>query len=118
MTRPPERLEIANPIYREIIPRKLTLVTRYNLEPRFQTAWDLLSDGRLDMNGLLTAFQSFFRENAGHRVERFDYREADRCGAQKGHWILFDRTPDKPWEEKIFRQKEAMGRKRIEIWGM
>lgn len=69
-------LEIANAIYREIIPRELTLVTQYNLEPLYQQAWYVSPDGRLDTDKLLTAFQEFFREHSEHWVERFDYREA------------------------------------------
>ncbi|OQX09775.1 MAG: hypothetical protein BWK80_46480, partial [Desulfobacteraceae bacterium IS3] len=69
-------LEIANPIYREIIPRELTAVTQYNFEPLFQQSWYVLPDGRLDAGALLTAFQEFFRENSEIWLERFDYREA------------------------------------------
>jgi len=69
-------LEIANPIYREIIPRELTAVTQYNFEPLFQQSWYVLPDGRLDADALLSAFQEFFRENSEIWLERFDYREA------------------------------------------
>ncbi len=69
-------LEISNAIYREIIPRELTTITQYNLEPLFQQSWFVLPDGRLDMPALLTAFQEFFRENSEIWLERFDYKEA------------------------------------------
>jgi len=26
----------------------------------------------------------------------------DRCAASEGHLVIFDRTPGKPWEEKLF----------------
>jgi hypothetical protein len=43
---------------------------------------------------------------------------ADRCGAEEAHLIIFDRNPDKSWEEKIFtRQQEHLGRS-ISLWGM
>jgi hypothetical protein len=74
--RGPTGLEIANPIYREIIPRELSFITQLNLESTIQPAWYMAPDGRLDMNKLLTAFQEFFREHSEHWVERFDYREA------------------------------------------
>ena len=204
---------IANPIYREIIPRMLTSVTQDTLSQ--QTAWYVLPDGRLDLPKLLAAFQQFFREHSEHWVERFDYREAgpqlllqaflqrivnsggrvereyglgrmrtdllviwsvdgesanerigesrtthhvprtiqravielkilhksfdqtiaaglaqtweyaDRCAAAEAHLVIFDRTPDKPWEEKLFRQ-EAVYRGAtgapaafpITVWGM
>lgn len=69
-------LEIANPIYREIIPRELTVVTQCNMEPAFTTTWYVMPDGRLDMTKLIAAFQEFFRENSEHWIERFDYKEA------------------------------------------
>jgi hypothetical protein len=65
---------IANPIYQEIIPRELTYGTQYMLHQ--PTEWYVSSDGRLDMEKLLTAFQEFFREHSEHWVERFDYKEA------------------------------------------
>jgi len=69
-------LEISNAIYREIIPRELTTITQYNLEPLFQQSWYVLPDRRLDTSALLTAFQEFFQENSEIWLERFDYREA------------------------------------------
>ncbi len=69
-------LAIANPIYREIIPRQLTAVQQLDLEAQYQTAWYLSPDGRLDMTKLLTAFQTFFREHSEHWIERFHYKEA------------------------------------------
>ncbi len=69
-------LQIANPIYREIIPRQLTYIQQINLEAQYQTAWYIQAEGRLDMPKLLSAFQAFFREHAEHWIERFDYKEA------------------------------------------
>ena len=67
-------LRIANPIYREVIPRQLTASTE---EMTFQErVWYVQLDHRLDMNKLLSAFQQFFREHAEHWIERFQYREA------------------------------------------
>ena len=31
-------------------------------------------------------------------------RYMDRCAAEAGHLVVFDRTPDRPWAEKIFRR--------------
>lgn len=69
-------LQIANPIYREVIPRELTYITQLNLESQQQTAWYIRADGRLDLPKLLAAFQQFFREHADSWLERFQYREA------------------------------------------
>jgi hypothetical protein len=69
-------LEIANPIYREIVPRQLTYVQQIDFEAQYQSAWYIHPDGRLDVPKLLTAFQTFFREHAEHWLERFAYKEA------------------------------------------
>ena len=71
MSRP---VAIANGIYREVIPRELTWSTQEFLVQ--QTAWYVGTDGRLEMDKLLAAFQQFFREHSEHWVERFDYKEA------------------------------------------
>ncbi|HRX70776.1 MAG: ATP-binding protein [Gammaproteobacteria bacterium] len=67
-------LRIANPIYREVIPRQLTASTEEMTVQ--ESVWYLQPDHRLDMHKLLTAFQQFFREHAEHWVERFQYKEA------------------------------------------
>ena len=67
-------IRVANPIYREVIPRDLTANTQDGLthEPvRYVDA-----DGGLDLTRLLAAFQAFFREHSEHWIERFQYREA------------------------------------------
>ncbi len=42
----------------------------------------------------------------------------DRCGAEEGHLVIFDRTPGKPWEEKLFRRTETVRGKLVTVWGM
>jgi hypothetical protein len=42
----------------------------------------------------------------------------DKCGSGDGHLIVFDRDPDKKWEEKIFRRNEVFEGKSIQVWGM
>ncbi|MEW5766889.1 MAG: ATP-binding protein [bacterium] len=183
-------LQVANPIYREIIPRELNFISQLNFESSFQPSWYILSDGRLNMEELLSAFQEFFREHSEHWVERFDYKEAgpqlllqaflqrivntggrierefglgkmrtdlliiwpyhsgvqkivielkilhksqeetisrglkqtweymDRCKAEEGHLVIFDRETDKSWEEKIFKRVESFEDKKIIAWGM
>jgi hypothetical protein len=181
-------IRIANPIYREVIPRQLTYSTEVMTHQ--QVAWYLQADGRLNLNQLLIAFQEFFREHAEHWVERFQYKEAgpqlllqaflqrlvngggriereyglgrmrtdllvlwpypggvqkvvielkvlyktleytvtagleqtwsylDRCGAEEGHLVIFDRTPHKPWEKKLFQREAAIHGRTIQVWGM
>jgi hypothetical protein len=42
----------------------------------------------------------------------------DATGAPDGHLVIFDRTPNKPWEEKIFRRQEHHRSAAITVWGM
>ena len=41
----------------------------------------------------------------------------DRCGADAGHLVIFDRS-EKPWKEKIFRRSEEFDGTPVEVWGM
>jgi len=183
-----DRLQIANRIYQEVIPRELTYSTQVTISE--EPSWYIGPDGRLDMESLLSAFQEFFREHSEHWVERFQYKEAgpqlllqaflqrivntggrvereyglgrmrtdllliwrydggiqklvielkilhkslertvaegleqtsaymDRCGADEGHLVIFDRARDTTWEEKIFQRRESFGEREIRVWGM
>ena len=66
---------IANPIYREVIPRDLTYTTQ-EMSIHHDPAWYVNADGTLQVGELLAAFQEFFREHSEHWVERFQYKEA------------------------------------------
>ena len=182
-------LRIANPIYREVIPRELTYTTQATLAE--ETAWYVDAAGGLDVVKLLTAFQAFFREHSGHWVERFQYKEAgpqlllqaflqrivnsggriereyglgrgrtdllivwpqgeqtrlfvveckvlhksleqtiaegleqtaeymDRCAAEAGHLVIFDRREGRRWADKVFHDRRASDSGvEIDIWGM
>ena len=65
---------IANPIYREVIPRELMYAREAGIA--HETEWYVKPDGDLDMDSLLTGFQGFFREHSEHWIERFQYKEA------------------------------------------
>ena len=66
---------IANPIYREVVPRELGYVLQDSLD--VQVAWYVDSNGGLDMRKLLSAFGTFFGEHSEHWLGRFgDYPEA------------------------------------------
>ncbi|MFH0924181.1 MAG: ATP-binding protein [bacterium] len=69
-----KQLQIANRIYQEVIPRELTYSTQVTISE--QTSWYVDSNGRLDMEKLLSSFQEFFREHSESWVERFQYKEA------------------------------------------
>jgi hypothetical protein len=68
------RLVIANPIYREVIPRALVHVQQLQLAQ--ETAWYVRGDGSLDVDKLLRAFQDFWRRDGHLAAEGFGYREA------------------------------------------
>ena len=67
-------LDIANPIYREIIPRELTSVTTELITQAIAPFQK--SDGSLNVPALLEAFTVFYRENSAIWLEKFEYREA------------------------------------------
>ena len=181
---------IANPIYREIIPRALTYTTQ-EMAIHHDPAWYIDANGALKVDELLSAFQAFFREHSEHWVERFQYKEAgpqlllqaflqrivnsggriereyglgrgrtdllivwpqgeqtrkvaieckilhksleqtiaegleqtagymDRCAAEAGHLVIFDRRAGRRWDDKVFHCRRASsGGVAIEVWGM
>jgi hypothetical protein len=71
-------IEPANPIYAEVIIRKLTSFAQETLQdakypyqmPRY------LQDGQIDMDYLMRDFQQFWRENSNIWKKKFDYEEA------------------------------------------
>ena len=43
----------------------------------------------------------------------------DKAGAiDEGHLVIFDRTPGKPWEEKIWHEEREYNGRKIMVWGM
>ncbi len=66
-------LVIANPIYREVIPRELAAVTADVMVLPARTY--RLPDGRLDVNGLFDAFVAFWRQHAEPMVRGQSYPE-------------------------------------------
>jgi hypothetical protein len=72
-----DRMEILNPIYREIIPRELTAITSQSLADKFVLRPSYVREnGSLDMRALLEAFTEFYRENTAIWLEKFDYKES------------------------------------------
>ena len=69
-------VQIANPIYREVIPRQLTSVLQGRLVGVIQPKSYIRPNGALDLVRLMRRFQAFFREHSEHWVHRFGYREA------------------------------------------
>jgi type II secretory pathway predicted ATPase ExeA len=66
--------EIANPIYREVVPRALTYVRQMQIgnEPRDYVR----PDGSLDVPKLMASFQVFWREDGHLAADGFGYRES------------------------------------------
>ena len=42
----------------------------------------------------------------------------DRCAAQSGHLVVFDRSRERSWDEKIFRREASADGRTITVWGM
>ncbi len=68
------RYQIANPIYREVIPRALTFIRQAQIAN--ETVWYVRADGGLEMGKLLADFQVFWREDGHLAAEGFSYQEA------------------------------------------
>jgi hypothetical protein len=66
-------IEIANPIYREIIPTMLAYVTRAFL-PRIEPTW-LNADGSLNPDRLLESFLRFWRQHGQPLLKSVHYHE-------------------------------------------
>jgi hypothetical protein len=71
-------IEPANPIYAEVMIRKLSSETQDALKnPKYPYRLPrYLKDGRIDMDYLVRDFQPFWRENSGIWKGRCDYKEA------------------------------------------
>jgi hypothetical protein len=67
-------LEIANPIYREVIPRALTFSQQVGIAN--QPAWYVRKDGSLEVPKLMADWQVFWRKDGHLAAEGFSYREA------------------------------------------
>ena len=73
-------LEIANPIYREVIPRELTDYRQGMLGQ--DPAWYIKPDGKLDINKVLNRYVEFYKEHSELVTKRKTYTEA-------AHHLLF-----------------------------
>lgn len=46
------------------------------------------------------------------------WRYMDKAATDEGHLVIFDRTPNKPWGEKVFQRTETYRGATIQVWGM
>lgn len=74
VTAGPQGLEIANPIYREVIPRALSWVMQETLP--VSTAPFVAPDGSLRTDRILSDFRAFWCQNAEFFLDRQPYSEA------------------------------------------
>ena len=70
-----QKIEIANDIYKEVIPRELNWGSQMAISNQEQH-WYINKDNTINTKKLLLAFQSFFRKNADSWLEQFQYKEA------------------------------------------
>ncbi len=75
LTKADGEAEIANPIYREVIPRLLSVPAETEVKRDAARSFRR-ADGSLDVAQLLTAFQQFFREHSEAWSQGFTVREA------------------------------------------
>ena len=66
--------QIANPIYREVVPRALNIVRQTQIP--HQTAAFVTTEGLLDVPLLMAAWQSFWREDGHLAADGFTYEES------------------------------------------
>jgi AAA+ ATPase superfamily predicted ATPase len=67
-------VDIANEIYREVIPRALIYPTQMLI--RYNLSWYMEKDGSLNIRKILRLFQVFFKKHYDQWVRRFSYKEA------------------------------------------
>ncbi|VEN73947.1 conserved hypothetical protein [Candidatus Desulfarcum epimagneticum] len=46
------------------------------------------------------------------------FQYMDRCGAETGHLVIFDRDENESWDDKIFYREETFKKSPIGVWGM
>ncbi|MGM0623450.1 MAG: AAA-like domain-containing protein [Campylobacterota bacterium] len=68
-------VHISNDIYKEVIPRELTIAKQQSIANQEQS-WYINDDNTINTKKLLLAFQAFFRKNADSWIEKFQYKEA------------------------------------------
>lgn len=101
-------LEIANPIYQEVIPRELTYAKQEEMIQ--DVKWYQNNDGSLNMTKLLEAFVEFYRENSADWLADCKYKES---GPHLLMMAFLQRVIN--GGGKIHREY-ALGRKRLDLF--
>jgi hypothetical protein len=128
---------IANPIYREVLPRALTWVRQIALHQPTESY--VRPDGSLDMPKLMAAWQVFWREDGHLSAAGFSYKEAGphlmlmaflqrivngggrierEYGLGRGALdLMFDLRGALPWEERLTLRTLELHGKRVHVVG-
>jgi len=101
-------LEIANPIYQEVIPRELTYAKQEEMIQDIK--WYQDTDGSLNMTKILKAFTEFYRENSADWLADCKYKES---GPHLLMMAFLQRVIN--GGGKIHREY-ALGRKRLDLF--
>jgi hypothetical protein len=51
-----------------------------------------------------------------HLDQTFEYMV--RCNADEAHLVIFDRDPQRSWDEKVFMRDMEIKDRKIRVWGM
>ena len=43
--------------------------------------------------------------------------DMDKCRAESGHLVVFDRDASKPWEQKLYRREASLDGRPVTVWG-
>jgi hypothetical protein len=108
LKRESKKLEIANPIYQEVIPRELTYTTQCTLHQ--ENVWYQRPDKSFDTKKMLEAFQQFYREHSAQWLKDCAYKES---GPHLLMMAFLQRVIN--GGGSIYREY-ALGRKRIDIY--
>ena len=68
-------IHISNDIYKEVIPRELTIAKQQTI-PNQEQIWYINPNNTINTKKLLLEFQDFFRINGDSWIEKFQYKEA------------------------------------------
>ena len=102
-----KRIEIANPIYQEVIPRALTYLKQENVHNK--PAWYINPDGSFNTTKVLEDWVQFYRENSGMWAEQFDYKESGP------HLLMFAFLQRVINGGGSLHREYALGRRRVDL---
>ena len=84
--------------------------------------WPALSDTRPDQAVQKAVIECKLLHKSLEQTLREGLKQThaymDRCAATEGHLVIFDRSPDVSWDDKIFRREEDIEDTKITVWGM